>query len=554
MSKIIGIDLGTTNSGVAVVKDGQPHMLPYREQNIIPSVVGRTAAGKLLVGTPAWNQYVLDPDNTVVSIKRQMGSDYQVQLGERTLTPPEVSAYILRHLKRIAEQHLGEPVTDVVITVPAYFSDAQRQATRDAGRIAGLSVRRIINEPTAAALAYGLNLEEDKVVFVYDLGGGTFDASLVELMEGVVEVQASHGDTHLGGDDFDRKLAQHLAEWFDEQHHVDVWADSRARARLLRAAEQAKIELSNRPFTWVKEEYLLEKDGIPLHLEYEVSRELFEAEIEPLLAGTLASIEQVLQDADISRGEIDQVLLVGGSSRIPLVRQMVKEMLGIEPEIGINPDEAVTLGAAVQAAIISGEPIDAILVDVTPYSMGIATAELRMGQIVSDRYKVLISRNSTIPVSEEELFHAIHPEQTSIKIEVYQGEESVASHNQLLGEFVIDELVSTNGEPAAVTVRFDLDVDGILQVTARDRVTGREANIQVEASLHRLDEQQVDEAQSRLAETAVVALPETVKALIERGETLLGRGEIDQSDQTELEAFAPRHRQGSNKPQWRTIR
>ena len=538
MSKIVGIDLGTTNSGVAVVQDGRPDMLPHGEERIIPSVVGYAANGQWLVGTPARNQYVLDPENTVVSIKRQMGTDSRVTLGGRNLTPQEVSAFILRRLKEIAERNLGEPVTDAVITVPAYFSDAQRQATRDAGQIAGLNVRRIINEPTAAALAYGLNLEEDKLVLVYDLGGGTFDVSLVELMGGIVEVRASHGNTSLGGDDFDRKLARYLADWFEEEHGVDVWADARARARLLRAAETAKIELSSHPFAWVMEEYLINKDGIPLHMEYEVSRDLFESEIEPLLAETLQSIERVLTDADVTRGEIDQVLLVGGSSRIPAVWELVREAVGVEPQMTINPEEAVALGAAVQAAIIAGEPIDAVLVDVTPRSLGIAVAEFRHGQMVPDRYKVLVRRNSTIPVTREEAFSGVVPGQKTIKIEVYQGEEAVASQNTLLGEFVIEDLgTEVPGDIPEVTVQFDLDVNGILQVTARDRFTEQEASIAVTASLDRMDEEAVIVAKERLAETAVAALSETARALIERGRQLHQQGTLGANSQATLTAL-----------------
>ncbi|MCB9433734.1 MAG: Hsp70 family protein [Ardenticatenaceae bacterium] len=538
MSKIVGIDLGTTNSGVAVVQDGRPDMLPHGEERIIPSVVGYAANGQWLVGTPARNQYVLDPENTVVSIKRKMGTDSRVMLGGRELTPQEISAFILRQLKEIAERNLGEPVTDAVITVPAYFSDAQRQATRDAGQIAGLNVRRIINEPTAAALAYGLNLEEDKLVLVYDLGGGTFDVSLVELMGGIVEVRASHGNTSLGGDDFDRKLARYLADWFEEEHGVDVWADARARARLLRAAETAKIELSSHPFAWVMEEYLINKDGIPLHMEYEVSRDLFESEIEPLLAETLQSIERVLTDADVTRGEIDQVLLVGGSSRIPAVWELVREAVGVEPQMTINPEEAVALGAAVQAAIIAGEPIDAVLVDVTPRSLGIAVAEFRHGQMVPDRYKVLVRRNSTIPVTREEAFSGVVPGQKTIKIEVYQGEEAVASQNTLLGEFVIEDLgTEVPGDIPEVTVQFDLDVNGILQVTARDRFTEQEASIAVTASLDRMDEEAVIVAKERLAETAVAALSETTRALIERGRQLHQQGTLVANSQATLTAL-----------------
>ncbi len=535
MTHIIGIDLGTTNSGVAVVQNRQPQMLPNGRQRIIPSVVGYSSSGQWLVGTPAWNHYVYDPENTAVSIKRKMGSDTRIQLGPRELTPPEISAFILRELKTIAERNLGQPVTDAVITVPAYFSDAQRQATRDAGRIAGLNVRRILNEPTAAALAYGLNQESDKLILVYDLGGGTFDVSLVELMEGIVEVRASHGNTQLGGDDFDERLANFVAEQFLQEQGIDLRADRQAWARLRRAAEQAKIHLSDHPFAWLKEEYIAEQDGVPLHLEYEISRDTFETLINDLLVETTDSIEQVLKDAGVTAEEIDHVLLVGGSTRIPAVWELVRDTVGIEPKMAINPDEAVALGAGVQAAIIAGQPIDAILVDVTPHSLGIAVAEFWMGQVIPNRYKVLIHRNTTIPVTKEELFHTIFPGQDTVKVEVYQGEEEVATENTALGEFLIKGLRSPSpDETAEVMVRFDFDLDGILQVTAQDRMTGQEEKITVTASLTRLGEEEILLAQKNLAETAV-SLPDTTKALLERARQLQAQPNLSAEARTNLE-------------------
>lgn len=493
MSKIIGIDLGTTNSAVAITRDGAPQILPRGDERIIPSVVGYDASnGRWLVGAPARNQYVLAPENTVRSIKRKMGTDARLELGGRPLSPPEISAFILRELKSIAERHLGGEVSEAVITVPAYFNDAQRQATMDAGQIAGLRVRRIINEPTAAALAYGLNMAEDQLVLVYDLGGGTFDVSLVELMGGIVEVRASHGNTQLGGDDFDERLAGQLADHFANEHGLDLRQDRRAWARLLRAAENAKITLSAHPFAWVKEEYLAEKDGVPLHMTYEVSRQNFEEAIADLLEGTLESIEQVLSEANVTEEEISHVLLVGGSTRIPAVWELVADRLGIEPQMSVNPDEAVALGAGVQAAIIAGEPIDAILVDVTPHSLGIAVARNRFGSIISDIYQPLIRRNSTIPATREEIFQTMFPEQTAIRVEVYQGEAPVASANTLLGDFLVDGLEPpAPGERAQVTVQFDLNLDGILQVTARDRKTGRQENISVAATKARLSEAEI---------------------------------------------------------------
>jgi molecular chaperone DnaK len=520
MSVIVGIDLGTTNSGVAIVRDGAPQMLPHGDERIIPSVVGYAGHGRWLVGTPARNQYVLDPDNTIRSIKRHMGTDYQVSLAGRPFSPQEISAFVLRELKTIAERDLGHEIADAVITVPAYFPDAARQATRDAGQIAGLNVRRIINEPTAAALAYGLNMAEDQIVLVYDLG-----------------------NTRLGGDDFDQRLAERVADWFNEQHGVDLRQDRRAWARLIRAAEAAKIELSSHPFAWIREEYLAEKRGVPLHLEYEVDRHEFLEGIQDLLGQTLESIDRVLADGQVAPDQIDQVLLVGGSSRIPAVWEMVAEQVGVEPQMSINPEEAVALGASVQAAIIAGEPIDAILVDVTPYSLGIAVAERRMGRFVPDRYQVLIRRNTTIPVTKEDAFSTLYPDQDTIKIEVYQGESSVASENTPLGDFLITGLEPEEpGELAAITVRFDFDVNGILHVTAQDRHTGKREEIRVEASHTRLSETEILAAKTRMAHAAVGQIEahgasgETM-VLIERARTLLESGTLAPEEQEALEGL-----------------
>jgi len=533
MNKIVGIDLGTTNSGVAIVNNGSPHMLPNGRERIIPSVVGYSPRGEWLIGTPARNQYIYNPENTVRSIKRSMGTARRVTLGGNEFSPQEISAFILRELKQIAERNLGDEVTDAVITVPAYFPDAARQATQDAGRIAGFNVRRIINEPTAAALAYGLNMIEDQLALVYDLGGGTFDVSLVEIMDGVVEVRASHGNTQLGGDDFDQRLAELVAAQFEEEHDIDLREHRRPWARLLRAAEDAKIELSSQPFAWIKEEYITEKDGIPLHLEYEVSREDFEDTIWDLVSETLRSIDQVMDDGDVTRDELTQVLMVGGSSRVPLVWQRVTEHLNIEPQMSLNPEEVVALGASVQAAIIAGQPIDAILVDITPYSLGIAVAEIRMGQIVTDRYQPLIHRNTTIPVTKADIFSTLFPDQDSIKIEVYQGEKRIASENTLLGSFVIEDLEPERpGELAKVTVEFDMNVNGILNVTAEDRKTGQQKQITVEATPARLSEKEILTAQESIradmAGESEESLPlsDQDEAVLARAKTLLDSDDL----------------------------
>lgn len=500
MGIIIGIDLGTTFSATALVRDRIPQIIPHGDERIVPSVVGLTPQQTLLVGTPARNQYLLYPERTIRSVKRKMGEDVQVALGEKSYTPQEISSLILRELKRSVEAQLDETVSGAVITVPAFFSDAARQATREAGELAGLSVERIINEPTAAALAYGLDRDEERqYVAVYDLGGGTFDVSIIELDLGVVEVRASHGDTRLGGDDFDQRLMDYLAERFQQQHGLDPRHDPRAKARLLRVAETAKIDLSSKPFVKVKEEYLLTVDGRPLHLDVEVSRAEFEDLIGDLLEGTMKSLEAALTDAGISIDELNRILFVGGSTRIPLVRQMVQARTGLEPETAINPDEAVALGAAVQAAIISGEPLDAILVDVTPHSLGIEVAEWDFGQLVPDRYSVIIHRNTTIPTSRSEVYSAVHPSQTAIQIKVYQGEKHIASQNTLLGDFLFEQLQAESaGQPPRVTVQFDFDVNGMLHVSAIDRGSGKQASMSVRAARAHLSANEIESRRSDL--------------------------------------------------------
>ena len=505
MASIIGIDLGTTFSAAAIVRDGQPEILLHGDERIMPSVVGLSPQNQVLVGSPARNQYILYPERTARSIKRKMGQDERISLGELSYLPQEISALILIELKRSAEAQLGTDVDRVVITVPAYFSDAARQATRDAGEIAGFKVERIINEPTAAALAYGLDrATEHELVAVYDLGGGTFDVSIIELDSGVVEVRASHGNTELGGDDFDARLVDFLAERFMEANPAasNPRTDRKALARLTRAAEEAKIRLSSQPFTRVREEYLLTgSGGKPLHLDTEVSRSQFEELIADLLEGTLQSFDAALSDAGLSSQELDRILFVGGSTRIPLVWQMVHQHSGLEPETAINPDEAVSLGAAVQAAIIAGEPLDAILVDVTPHSLGIQVAEIEFGRINPDHYSILIQRNTTIPTTRSEVYSALYPEQTSINIKVYQGENPRASRNTLLGEFLFEDLKPEKpGQPPRVTVQFDFDVDGIMHVSAQDRGSGKQTRTTVKAARTRISPAEMESARTALAE------------------------------------------------------
>jgi molecular chaperone DnaK len=552
MSLIIGIDLGTTFSAVALVRDGKPEIVPVGDERIMPSVVGLGPDNGLLVGSPARNQYALYPDRTVRSIKRQMGQSASVRLGERDYTPPQISALILRELRRAAEAQLGQTIERAVITVPAYFSDAARQDTREAGEIAGFVVERIINEPTAAALAYGLDRSDERqLVAVYDLGGGTFDVSIIELDSGVVEVRASHGNTQLGGDDFDERLREVLIARFEAAHGVSPRDDRRAMARLLRAAEEAKITLSVRPSVRVQEEYLLTVDGRPLNLDTELQREEFEAAISDLLEGTIEALNAALSDAGISADQLDKVLFVGGSTRIPLVWELVREHTGIEPAVAINPDEAVALGAAVQGAIIAGEPLDAVLVDVTSHSLGIEVAEFDLqGRPIPDHYSVIIPRNTTVPTSRAEVYAGIHPAQTAINLKIYQGEHAIASRNTLLGEFLFEQLrPESPGLPPRITVQFDFDINGIVSVSAVDKGSGKQVSTSVRAAHARLSPAEIAGARVSLEELEqfgwegetinVAALEAAVDGLTLSSETLalLARAQRALEANPELEAL-----------------
>lgn len=504
MKPIVGIDLGTTNSEVAILREGRSVVVPDAAENrILPSFVGLSPAGEVLVGESARNQYVAAPERTIKSIKRKMGSDECVSLGEETYSPQEISAFILKRLKTIAEESLGESVEQAVITVPAYFSDKQRQATKDAGEIAGLEVVRIINEPTAAALAYGLDREADQFLIVYDLGGGTFDVSVIEINSGVIEVRATHGNTQLGGDDFDGALVKYIAEDFRQQHGVDLRADRRALARLTRAAERAKIALSNAPFATIREEFIATVKGKPIHLEMEIERSRFEALINDMLESTIECVQQALEDASLTTDEINEVLLVGGSTRIPLVSDMITDVIDVEPHLKIDPELCVAMGASVQAGIIAGEPIDAILVDVTPYSLGIEAAIWDMDSPVFDQYSIIVKHNTPIPVSKSEVYTTLSPNQDIVEIKVYQGEESIASQNTFLGEFRLEGVKRTKRGQPEIVVNFDYDVNGIVHVSAQDKQTGREKEIAVTATPDRLTEEQKTEATERVADVEI---------------------------------------------------
>lgn len=527
--RMIGIDLGTTNSVLGVIRNGTPLLLNVQGVRLLPSVVGISPQNELLVGTPARNQWVVAPDRTVRSIKRKMGKDERVMMAGKAYTPQEISAFILRAIKEAAERALGEAVSRAVITVPAYFNEVQRQATIEAGTIAGLTVERIINEPTAAALAYGYGVDPDEHlrVLVYDLGGGTFDVSIIELNMGVVDVLATAGDNFLGGDDFDERLATLLADEFMEENNIDLRHNHQAWARLLREAEDAKIRLSAEPITTVTLEYIAQDgSGNALHLRREVARQEFVAAIEDLLDRTLVAIDKALDDANLQATDVDRILLVGGSTRIPAVWEMVAERMAQDPHMEIDPDAAVALGAAVQAGIIAGEEIDAILVDVTPMSLGIETARINMaGQLTTDQFVSLIHRNATIPVQKSEIFTTMFPGQESIHVKVYQGEQQTASHNVLLGDFMVENLTPNASDGLAqVTINFQLDINGILEVTVTERATGRQQSERLTAERQRLTPEQIAASQSRLSDdfaTAPVTFDEETRALLDRARTVL---------------------------------
>jgi molecular chaperone DnaK len=501
MGQVVGIDLGTTNSVIATLDEGQPWVIPDEDgELLLPSVVGLSDSGDLLVGQLARRQYAAAPDRTVKSIKRQMGTDFAVTLGDRTYSPQEVSAMILRSLKQRAETLLETEVTQAVITVPAYFTDAQRQATKEAGEIAGFEVLQILNEPTAAALVFEVGSEETEFVLVYDLGGGTFDVSLVEITGAVTEVLASHGNNRLGGDDFDRQLQRHLSDLFLQTHGVEVPNDPAIQARLLMAAEKAKIELSENAFTTVREPFLVSQGETALHLEAEIAREDFENLIKPLLKGTLEAIDRTLSDADMTADDIDRVILVGGSTRIPLVQRLVEEHLLDTPVSSFEPDLCVGLGAALQAGVLSGAEVDNILVDVTPHSLGIAVVmDTPMG-LMPGMFSAIIPRNCVIPTSRSEVYHTSFDGQEIVEIEVFQGENAFARENVPLGTFRIEGLPAKPAGAVEVEVHFDFDINGILTVTATEKGKGQQNSLVVnDAATGRLSSHELTQAREDIA-------------------------------------------------------
>jgi molecular chaperone DnaK (HSP70) len=491
---IVGIDLGTTNSEIAVYRDGRPQVLADSGGRLIlPSVVGLDQDGSLLVGEAARNQYILHPERTIRSIKRLMGGDRKVSLGGRDYAPQDISAMILRRLKEIAEERLGAPVRKAVITVPAFFSDAQRQATREAGEIAGLEVARIVNEPTAAALVYEAAQQQGKRVLVYDLGGGTFDVSVVRIEEGVVEVIASHGNNHLGGDDFDHKIVERVLERLKIEHHADVSDDPRAMARIHRAAEDAKKHLSDHPFARIEEEYLTEVEGKPVHIALELARTEYEEMIAPFIEETLSAIHIALDSAGLIASQIDEVLLVGGATRTPMVRERLQGVFRQPPRGEVDPDLCVAMGAAIQGAAIAGEKVSAVLVDVTPYTFGTSALGELNGTLYPYCFIPIIPKNTPIPVRKSEAFLTVVDNQKDVDVHIYQGESEDALENIEIGEFRVGDLADS---PAGNVIILDLtlDRDGILHVSAKEKATGLERRITIDKAMSRYDKEEIEEA------------------------------------------------------------
>ena len=537
MAKTIGIDLGTTNSVVAVMEGGKPTVIANAEgSRTTPSIVGFSKSGERLVGQLAKRQAILNPDRTIISIKRHMGEDFKKNIDGKDYTPQEISAMILRKLADDASNYLGEKVTSAVITVPAYFNDAQRQATKDAGKIAGLDVLRIVNEPTAAALAYGLEKEKTEKVLVFDLGGGTFDVSILEIGDAVHEVLSTSGDTHLGGDDFDQKVMDWLAEEFKKAEGIDLKNDKQAMQRLKEAAEKAKCELSSVVETNINLPFITADANGPKHLDMTLSRAKFEELSHDLLERCKKPVEQAIKDAGISKNEINEVVLVGGSTRIPAVQALVKEYTGKEPNQSVNPDEVVAVGAAVQAGVLAGEVKDIVLLDVTPLTLGIET----LGGVMTP----LVQRNTTIPVSKSQVFSTADDNQTAVDIHVLQGERPMAKDNKSLGMFRLDGIPPAMKGMPQIEVTFDIDANGIVNVTAKDKATNKEQKITITNSSN-LSESDIDkmvkEAEANATEDKKkkeeAETKNNAESMISAADRIVKdfEGKISDSDKTKLE-------------------
>ena len=538
MAKIIGIDLGTTNSCVAVMEGGEPTVIANAEgARTTPSVVAFTKTGERLVGQVAKRHAVTNPDRTVISIKREMGTNYKVNIDDKSYTPPEISSMVLAKLKADAESYLGETVSQAVITVPAYFSDAQRQATKDAGKIAGLEVLRIINEPTAAAFAYGMDKENDQKVMVYDLGGGTFDVSILDIGDGVFEVLATNGDTRLGGDDFDDAIINYLVAEFKKENGIDLSTDKMAMQRLKEASEKAKIELSGVTTSAINLPFITADATGPKHLDITLTRAKFNELTANLVERTIIPTKKALQDAGLSASEIDKVVMVGGSSRIPAVNEAVQKLIGKDPHKGINPDECVALGAAIQAGVLGGDVKDIVLLDVTPLSLGIET----MGGVCTR----LIERNTTIPTKKSQIFSTAADNQTSVDIHVLQGEREMAADNKTLGNFMLSGIAPAPRGVPQIEVTFDIDANGIVNVSAKDLGTGQEQKITITASSN-LSDEDIDKAVKEAEQYAeedkkrkeAIEIRNNADQLVYQSEKTLGEvgDKVDQADKDAVQA------------------